>query len=112
MSSYVELQRIQDADGAVRIALPDDVTREIACRLDGAWVLALHNALTSHRPRGGERFAEALDAVSMPAAVVFEMAARSEGDPPVHVVRWTDELVPLTDVAPARQLRPRRPQAI
>lgn len=114
MSSYVELQRSRDAEGGVRIALPDDVARAIAFRLDGEWVAALHSALNSHRPRGGERFVEALGEGGHAAAVLFEMPARSEGDPPIHVVRWTDELVPLTDVAPSalRQARLRKPSVI
>lgn len=111
MSSYVELQQANVGECALRIALPDEVARAIAFRLDGEWVVALHNALTSHRPRGGERFAAALDAGGNSAAVLFEMAARSEGDPPIHVVRWTDEMAPLAEIAPAAawQARPRKP---
>ena len=88
MSSYVELQRATGTREAVRIALPDDITRDIALCQDSGWIAALHNALLSHRPSGGERFAAALDAESDAATVLFEMPARAEGDPPIHVVRW------------------------
>lgn len=68
--------------------------RDIAFRRDGGWVAALHEALASYCPRGGERFAEALDAGRDPAALLFEMPALAEGDPPIHVIRWTDEAAP------------------
>lgn len=94
MSSYVELQRARGIEKSLRIALPDDIIRDIAFCQDGGWIAALHNALISHRPRGAERFAEALDAGRHAATVLFEMPARSEGDPPIHVVRWAEEVLP------------------
>ena len=107
MSSYVELQSEPGADEPLRIALPDDIARDIACRLDGEWVTALHDALLSHRPHGGERFAQALDAGRDAATVLFEMPARAEGDPPVHVVRWTDAMPAATPRA-----RPPKPPVV
>ena len=115
MSSYVELQRARGVGKSLRIALPDDITRDIAFRQDGGWVAALHNALISHRPRGGELFAEALDAGRDAATVLFEMPARSEGDPPIQVVRWTDE-APLATradfVPPAQRMRLSKPTVV
>lgn len=105
MPSYVELQSPTGTEPLLRVALPDDVTRDIACRQDGGWIGALHDALRAHRPRGCDRFVEALDA-ELSATVLFAMPARSEGDPPVHVVRWADGEPERCDRPRARQRRP------
>lgn len=102
MSSYVELHRTIGFEESLRIALPDEITRDIAFRQDGGWFTALHSALRAHRPRGGERFLAALDCRG--TSVLFEVPARLEGDPPIHVVRWIDEAPP-----PPLRGRPSKP---
>jgi len=90
MPSYVQLQPAPRGKLPLRITLPDDIARDIAFRQDGDWVAALQNALMAHRPPGCERFAQALDEGLDAATVLFEMPARAEGDPPIHIVRWAE----------------------